>query len=74
MKLGLFVATIAVVSGIKLSKDGISDESYDTHFDELKNTITTTHRDAERVRTSDVNAQETSDKWRGVKDPSIFGV
>ncbi len=74
MKFALFVATLAVASGVQLSKSGVDDESYDTHFDNLKNTITTTHRDAERTRTTDVNAQEASDKWRGVKDPSIFGV
>ena len=74
MKFALFVATLAVVSGVQLSKNGVDDESYDTHFDTLKAKITNTHRDAEHTRTTDVDAQEASDKWRGVKDPSLFGV
>ena len=74
MKFALFVATLAVVSGVQLSQRGVNDESYQTKFDNLKGNISNSHKDAERTRTTDVNAQEASDQWRGVKDPTIFGV
>ena len=76
MKFALFVATLAVVSGIQLSHDhnGVGDESKETTFDTLNGKISNTHKDAEKARTTAVDKQEASDKWRGVKDPSVFGV
>ena len=59
--------------GIRMhQKYGVSDDSYDDHFDNLHNTISSTHHAAESYRTNEVNSQEASDKWRGVKDKSIF--
>ena len=51
---------------------GVSDDSYDDHFDTLHNTISSTHHGAESYRKNQVDAEEKSNKWRGVKDKSIF--
>ena len=74
MKFTLIATIVAVVSAVNITKSGVSDESYESNFDNRKASISNTHKNAEATRTSDVNAQEASDKWRGVKDPSIFGV
>ena len=46
---------------------GVSDESYDTKFDNLKGSITTTHKNAEASRSNAVSAEGASNSWRGVK-------
>ena len=55
-----------------VQKAGIDDESYDTHFDTLKDSISSTHKTAESQRDNAVKIQEKSDKWRGVKDTKYF--
>ena len=67
MKFALIAATLAIASGVQLTKSGVADESYDTHFDNLKTHVKTTHDAAETSRTNAVNAEEASNVWRGVK-------
>ena len=67
MKFALIAVTLALVSGVQITKSGVSDESYDTHFDNLKTNIKTTHDSAETSRSNAVNAEEKSNTWRGVK-------
>ena len=72
MKFALFIATLALVSGI--NKDKKDDINYDAHFDagrsgaKAASTADKAHRDAE------VGAQAASDAWRGVKDPEVFAL
>merc|ERR1712070_282236 len=46
---------------------GVSDESYETHKDDLKSSITTTHNAAEAARSTAVGREEASNAWRGGK-------
>ena len=45
MKLAVLFATLTLVQGMRLGnfKNGIDDESYDTHFDDLKTSIKSKH-------------------------------
>jgi hypothetical protein len=54
------------------------DKSYDSHFDTLKDSIKSTHDTAQDQymaidadRKAAVAKEESSDVWRGVKDPKV---
>ena len=67
MKFALIAVTLALVSGVQITKNGVADESYDTHFDNLKTSMKSTHDSAETKRSNAVNAEEKSNNGRGVK-------
>ena len=53
-------------------KAGIEDESYDSHFDSLANSIKSTHDSAQAKRVNAVGREQASNVWRGVKDAKVF--
>ena len=72
MKFTLFIATLALVSGIQRNKK--DDINYDAHFDAGKSASVTSYSNDKAARDAAVGAQASSDAWRGVKDPSIFAL
>merc|ERR1719329_464915 len=65
-------ANISANATANVSKNatGVPDESYDTHFDNLKGDITTTHKNAESARGTAVSNEEASNAWRGSSQSS----
>jgi len=72
MKFALVIATLALVSGIQ--RNHKDDINYDSHFDNGQNTAHTSYSNDKATRDAAVGAEKASNVWRGVKDPSIFGV
>ena len=53
-------------------KQGINDESYDSHFDTLAGNIKSTHDTAQSQRKNAVSRESDSNIWRGVRSAKIF--
>ena len=72
MRFALFIATLALVSGIQKNKK--DDINYDAHLDAGQNAVHSSYSSDKAARDAAVGAQAASDAWRGVKDPSIFAL
>ena len=72
MKFALFIATLALVSGINKNKK--DDINYDAHFDAGQATAKSSYTNDKAHRDSEVGAQAASDAWRGVKDGEVFAL
>ena len=74
MKFTLIFATLAITQAVQVTsmKNGIDDESYDTHFDNLDNSMKNQYKAMDAARKAAVAKQESTDVWRGVKDTKIF--
>ena len=84
MKYALIAATLAIVSGSRISlvqnvtanasrnATGVTDESYDTHQGTQADALHAHHLDMEGQRKSGVDSQAAEDAWRGVRDPKFF--
>jgi len=67
MKFILLVSAIALVSGVKINKNGIDDESYETYNDALKDKLQAKHENANSYRESEVTRASGDNDWRAKK-------
>ena len=72
MKFTLFIATLALVSGIQKNKQ--DDINYDAKLDGGLAAGKASYTNDKAVRNANIGTQAASDAWRGVKDPSIFAL
>ena len=72
MKFAALIATMALVQGISLSrnvtKHGIDDESYDTHYDSLNGDIWSKAKASNEWQKNGVDQIEELNAWRGTGD------
>ena len=64
----LFIATLALVSGIQK----MDDINYDAHLDAGLSSGKASYKANKAARDVAVGAQAASDAWRGAKDPKIW--
>ena len=70
MRFALFIATLAVVSGIQ--KNNMDDINYDAHLDAGLSAGKASYKANKAGRDFAVGAEAASNAWRGKKDPSIW--
>ena len=69
MKFAALIATVALVQGMSLSrnvtKNGVADESYETHYDSLNADIWAKAKASEKWQKDGVDQIKELNAWRG---------
>jgi len=67
MKFAALIATMALVQAVTRNntKNGIADESYDTHYDTLNGEIWTKAKSSEKWQKDGVDQIKELNAWRG---------